>query len=57
VVNGPRPAGSRDEQRTYAGGSSAFVLPLCPPAASPIEQVIDLGELLQQPKARLCLWC
>ncbi|MCT4364776.1 chromosome partitioning protein [Synechococcus sp. Ace-Pa] len=43
--------GSRDEQRTYAEGS-AFVLAPCPPAASSIEQVIDLGELLQQAQAR-----
>jgi len=37
--------GSRDEQRTYAEGSD-FVLCPCQPAASSIEQVIDLGEII-----------
>ena len=37
--------GSRDEQRTYAEGSD-FVLCPCQPAASSIEQVIDLAEII-----------
>ena len=35
--------GSRDEQRTYAEGSN-YVLAPCQPAASSIEQVMDLAE-------------
>lgn len=38
--------GSRDEQRTYAEGSD-FVLAPCQPAASSIEQVLDLAEILK----------
>jgi chromosome partitioning protein len=38
--------GSRDEQRTYAEGSD-FVLAPCQPAASSIEQVMDLAEILK----------
>ena len=38
--------GSRDEQRTYAEGSN-FVLAPCQPAASSIEQVVDLAEILK----------
>jgi chromosome partitioning protein len=38
--------GSRDEQRTYAEGSD-FVLAPCQPAASSIEQVVDLAEILK----------
>lgn len=38
--------GSRDEQRTYADGSD-FVLAPCQPAASSIEQVVDLAEILK----------
>lgn len=38
--------GSRDEQRTYAEGSS-FVLAPCQPAASSIEQVVDLAAILK----------
>jgi chromosome partitioning protein len=37
--------GSRDEQRTYAEGSD-FVIAPCQPAASSIEQVIDLAEVI-----------
>ena len=37
--------GSRDEQRTYAEGSD-FVLCPCQPAASAIEQAIDLAEII-----------
>lgn len=37
--------GSRDEQRTYAEGSD-FVIAPCQPAASSIEQVLDLAEIL-----------
>lgn len=43
--------GSRDEQTTYAEGST-FVLCPCPPAASSIEQVLDLAELLTAAGAR-----
>lgn len=39
--------GSRDEQRTYAEGSD-FVLAPCQPAASSIEQVLDLAEILKE---------
>jgi len=45
--------GSRDEQRTYAEGS-AFVLAPCPPAASSIEQVIDLGGAVATGPSPLC---
>lgn len=38
--------GSRDEQQTYAEGSDFVVCP-CQPAASSIEQVIDLAEVIQ----------
>jgi len=38
--------GSRDEQRTYAEGSN-YVLAPCQPAASSIEQVVDLAEILK----------
>jgi chromosome partitioning protein len=38
--------GSRDEQRTYAEGSDFVVAP-CQPAASSIEQVMDLAEILK----------
>lgn len=38
--------GSRDEQRTYAEGSDFVVAP-CQPAASSIEQVVDLAEILK----------
>lgn len=38
--------GSRDEQRTYAEGSH-FVLAPCQPAASSIEQVVDLAEIIK----------
>lgn len=38
--------GSRDEQRTYAEGSNYVVAP-CQPAASSIEQVLDLAEILK----------
>lgn len=38
--------GSRDEQRTYAEGSNFVVAP-CQPAASSIEQVIDLAEIIK----------
>lgn len=37
--------GSRDEQRTYSEGSD-FVIAPCQPAASSIEQVIDLAEII-----------
>lgn len=37
--------GSRDEQRTYAEGSDLVVCP-CQPAASSIEQVMDLAEII-----------
>lgn len=37
--------GRRDEQRTYAEGSD-FVIAPCQPAASSIEQVIDLAEVI-----------
>lgn len=37
--------GSRDEQRTYAEGSNFVVCP-CQPAASAIEQVMDLAEII-----------
>ena len=43
--------GSRDEQVTYAEGSS-FVLCPCPAAASAIEQVVDLAEVLSSAQAR-----
>jgi chromosome partitioning protein len=43
--------GSRDEQTTYAEGSTFVICP-CPPAASSIEQVMDLAELLSAAKAR-----
>ncbi len=43
--------GSRDEQVTYAEGSS-FVLCPCPAAASAIEQVMDLAEILATAQAR-----
>ncbi len=43
--------GSHDEQTTYAEGAT-FVLCPCPPAASSIEQVLDLAELLTAAKAR-----
>jgi hypothetical protein len=39
--------GSRDEQRTYAEGSD-FVLAPCQVAAGAIEQVAELGSLLQE---------
>jgi chromosome partitioning protein len=38
--------GSREEQRTYAEGSN-FVLAPCQPAASSIEQAVDLAEILK----------
>ena len=38
--------GSRDEQRTYAKGSEFVVAP-CKPAASSIEQVMELAEILK----------
>jgi chromosome partitioning protein len=38
--------GSRAEQRTYAEGSN-YVLAPCQPAASSIEQVVDLAEILK----------
>jgi len=37
--------GSRDEQRTYAEGSDLVICP-CQPAASSIEQVMDLAEII-----------
>ena len=43
--------GSRDEQRTYAEGSD-FVLAPCQVAAAAIEQVAELGALLQETGAR-----
>lgn len=43
--------GSRDEQRTYAEGSD-FVLAPCQVAAGAIEQVAELGSLLQEAGAR-----
>jgi chromosome partitioning protein len=43
--------GSRDEQRTYAEGSD-FVLAPCQVAAGAIEQVAELGVLLQETGAR-----
>jgi chromosome partitioning protein len=43
--------GSRDEQRTYAEGSD-FVLAPCQVAAGAIEQVAELGALLQETGAR-----
>lgn len=38
--------GSRDEQTSYAEGSD-FVIAPCQPAASSIEQVLDLAEILK----------
>ena len=38
--------GSRDEQQTYAEGSDFVICP-CQPAASSIEQVIDLAEVIK----------
>jgi chromosome partitioning protein len=38
--------GSRNEQKTYAEGSH-FVIAPCQPAASSVEQVIDLAELIK----------
>jgi chromosome partitioning protein len=43
--------GSRDEQRTYAEGSD-FVLAPCQVAAGAIEQVAELGALLQETDVR-----
>ena len=43
--------GSRDEQRTYAEGSD-YVLAPCQVAAGAIEQVAELGSLLQETGAR-----
>jgi len=46
--------GSRDEQRTYAEGSD-FVLAPCQVAAGAIEQVAELGSLLQETGARFAV--
>jgi chromosome partitioning protein len=46
--------GSRDEQRTYAEGSD-FVIAPCQVAAGAIEQVADLGGLLQEAGARFAV--